>query len=84
MPTPHDLRVAAARLREQAGGLATLLAHADLGPDAWSGRAADRFRDDLTRQRSGVARAVFELESIAASLLVAASTADAAAAAAPR
>ncbi len=82
MPSSTDLRVAAARLHRQAGTLGSLLTSVELGPDAWSGRAADRFRAELERRRSDVATAVAQLNRIADTLIVEAAVADAAARAA--
>lgn len=79
MPTPADLRVVAARLHRQAGTLGSLLTSIELGPDAWSGQAADRFRSELARRRSDVATAAAQLNRIADTLLVEAAVADAAA-----
>lgn len=70
MPSPDALRWAAARLRNEADRLVPLLDGfiGALGPEVWSGPAADRVRSDLEVERRSLAEAALEIEGLAHTL----------------
>ena len=67
MTSPESLRAAAAGLRREAARLVPTLDEfiGALGPDVWSGPAADRARSELDVERRALVDVAIELEELA-------------------